>query len=93
MSRLLWFAAGAATGVYGLVRAKRLAGNVTPDGIAARAAAFGLAMRLFTDEVSAGMAEREAQLRQQIDDSRHIEAAPPTTAALDASPDDSRADR
>lgn len=92
MSRLVWFAAGAATGVYGLVRAKRLAANFTPDGIAARAAALGLAMRMFADEVSVGMAEREAQLRRQMDESRHIEAPPPTTAAIAAPRDDTRAD-
>ncbi|MEJ7630673.1 MAG: DUF6167 family protein [Nocardioidaceae bacterium] len=59
MNRLTWFAAGAATGVYGIVRGRRAARNLTPDGLAARAAAFGAGLRVFTAEVSAGMAERE----------------------------------
>jgi Family of unknown function (DUF6167) len=63
MSRLTWFAAGAVTGVYGLVRARRAAYNVTPDGIAARLAAFGVALRTITSEVSAGITEREEELR------------------------------
>jgi hypothetical protein len=66
MSRITWFVAGAATGVYGLVRARRAARNLTPDGIAARAAAVAAGLRVLTSEVSAGMAERETQLRDQL---------------------------
>jgi Family of unknown function (DUF6167) len=66
MSRVTWFVAGAATGVYGLVRARRAARNFTPDGIAARAAAVGAGLRVLTSEVSAGMAEREGELRDQL---------------------------
>jgi hypothetical protein len=66
MSRTTWFVAGAATGIYGLVRVKRVAHNLTPDGIAARAAAVQAGFRVFTSELSQGMAEREAQLRDQL---------------------------
>lgn len=66
MSRVTWFVAGAATGVYGLVRARRAARNFTPDGIAARAAAVGAGFRVLTSELSAGMVEREGQLRDQL---------------------------
>ncbi len=66
MSRITWFVAGAATGVYGLVRARRAARNLTPDGMAARAAAVGAGLRVFTSEVTAGMAEREGELRDQL---------------------------
>jgi hypothetical protein len=66
MSRAFWFAAGAATGVYTLVKAKRTARNFTPDGIAARAAALTATARLFASEVSSGMAEREVELRAQL---------------------------
>ena len=66
MSRLTWFVAGAATGVYGIVKARRAARNLTPDGIAGRAAALGAGLRVFTSEVSAGMAERESELRDQL---------------------------
>ena len=42
MSRTLWFVAGAASGVYTIYRAKRLAQSFTPDGIGARLAALGV---------------------------------------------------
>jgi Family of unknown function (DUF6167) len=66
MSRLTWFVAGAATGVYGLVRARRAAHTFTPDGLAARAAAVSAGLRVLASEVSAGMAEREGELRHQL---------------------------
>jgi uncharacterized protein DUF6167 len=83
MSRITWFAAGAATGVYGIVRAKRAARNLTPDGLAARAAAVGAGLRVFTSAVSTGMAEREGQLRQQLalPPGGRADAVPPTMDA------------
>jgi hypothetical protein len=66
MSRLVWFAAGTATGVYGFIRARRTVSNFTPDGIAARAAAVGAGLRVLTSEVGVGMAEREVQLRDRL---------------------------
>ncbi len=66
MSRAFWFAAGAASSVYALVKAKRTAENLTPDGIAARVAAYGTGARMLRDEVAAGMAERETELREQL---------------------------
>jgi uncharacterized protein DUF6167 len=66
MSRVTWFVAGAATGVYALVRGRRAARNFTPDGIAARAAAVAAGIRVLTSEMSAGMAEREGELREQL---------------------------
>lgn len=66
MSRAFWFAAGAASSVYALVKAKRTAENLSPDGIAARVAAYGVGARLIRAEVAAGMAERETELREQL---------------------------
>ncbi len=66
MNRALWFVAGAASGVYTLVKAKRTARQFTPDGIAGRMAALGAGARVFADEVSAGMHEREAELRAEL---------------------------
>jgi hypothetical protein len=66
MSRTLWFVAGAASGVYTIYRAKRLAQNFTPDGIGARLAAMGVGARMFAEEVSAGMVERESELRAEL---------------------------
>ena len=66
MSRVVWFAAGAATGVYGLIKARRTAQAFTPDGVGARVAAWQAGARVFGDEVRAGMTERETQLREQL---------------------------
>jgi hypothetical protein len=66
MSRMVWFAAGAVSGVYTLVKARRAARNFTPDGIGARVAAIGVGAQMFVSEVSAGMAEREAELRTDL---------------------------
>ncbi len=67
MSRPLWFVAGGACGVYTLLKARRTVRAFTPDGIGARVAALGAGARVFADEVAAGMAERETELRTQLD--------------------------
>jgi len=72
VSRLTWFAAGTVTGVYGIVRARRVARNFTPAGISARTAALGAGLRVLSSEVNAAMAEREAQLRDQLRDRRAL---------------------
>lgn len=66
MSRTFWFAAGAASGVYALVKARRTVQHFTPDGVAARVASLRTGARLFAADVSTGMAEREAQLRREL---------------------------
>lgn len=66
MSRAFWFAAGAVSGVYTLMKAKRTAQKFTPDDIAARVAAIGAGARVFRDEVAVGMIEREHELRVQL---------------------------
>jgi hypothetical protein len=76
MSRAFWFAAGAVSGVYGLVKVKRTAQHFTPDGVAARVAAYRVGARMFRDEVVSGMAQREQELRAQL--------------SLDPSPADTR---
>lgn len=68
MNRVTWFAAGAVAGAYSLVKVRRTARNFTPDGVAARAAALGAGARVLVTEVSAGMAERETELRHQLDE-------------------------
>ncbi|MBA3990814.1 MAG: hypothetical protein H0X54_07225 [Propionibacteriales bacterium] len=83
MSKALWFAAGAASGVYGLVKVRRTAQALTPDGVGARVAAWQVGVRAFGDEVRAGMVERETQLRDQLrlgaTGSRQIENPPGPT--------------
>ncbi len=64
--RTFWFAVGAASGVYTLVKAKRTVQVFTPDGLAARLAALRAGGKVFADEVRAGMSERETELRLQL---------------------------
>ena len=66
MSRVVWFAAGAGAGVYALVKARRVAEMLTPEGLADRWAGLSLGLRLFREEVQAGMAERETDLRERL---------------------------
>lgn len=66
MNRVVWFTAGAMTGVYALIKARNTARNFTPDGVAARAAAMTAGLRVFRTEVATGMAEKEAELRAQL---------------------------
>lgn len=60
----VWFAAGAAAGVYGMVKVRRVAEALTPDGLRDRIGAAVLGARLFAEEVAQGQADAEIQLRQ-----------------------------
>ena len=66
MRRAAWFVAGAGAGVYAMVRARRAAEAFTPDGLADRLAGLSVGARLFGDEVRAGMAEKETDLRERL---------------------------
>jgi hypothetical protein len=66
MSRLLWFVAGAGAGVYGLTKARRAAEVLTPEGLADRLAGLSVGLHLFGEEVRAGMAEKETELRSRL---------------------------
>jgi hypothetical protein len=80
MSRALWFVAGAATSAYAIVKARRAAEAVTPDGIRDRLAGLTLGAQLFGDEVRTEMAVRETDLRERLglglDGTPQINAAP-----------------
>jgi hypothetical protein len=64
--RGFWFVAGAGAGVYVMIRARRAAEAFTPDGLRDRAAGLGVGAHLFAEEVRAGMAERETELRDRL---------------------------
>jgi hypothetical protein len=64
--RGFWFAAGAGAGIYVMVRARRAVETFTPDGVRDRLAGLGVGAHLFADEVRAGMAERETELRTRL---------------------------
>lgn len=66
MSRAVWFAAGAGAGVYALLRARRAAEALTPEGLGDRLAALTLGLRMFRDEVATGMGEKENDLRERL---------------------------
>jgi hypothetical protein len=64
--RGFWFVAGAGAGIYVMVRARRAVETFTPDGLRDRVAGLGVGAHLFADEVRAGMAERETELRERL---------------------------
>ncbi|MFW6204410.1 MAG: DUF6167 family protein [Actinomycetota bacterium] len=70
MKRLFWIALGATAGVLVARQLAKAARNATPGGAADRIAGglTGLneAVREFTAEVRAGMAERETELRDAL---------------------------
>jgi Family of unknown function (DUF6167) len=72
MSRGFWFLAGAASGIYALAKVRRTAQAFTPDGIAARLAAYRAGAEVFADSVSKGMAERETELFRQLDEGTEV---------------------
>jgi hypothetical protein len=63
---MVWFAAGAAAGAYVLTRARRAAEVLTSDGLADRLAGWSVGLALFREEVRAGAAERENDLRHRL---------------------------
>ena len=66
MRRAFWFAAGAGAGVYAMTKARRAAEILTPEGLADHLAGLSLGLRLFGDEVRAGMVEKENDVRQRL---------------------------
>ena len=62
-----WFVAGASAGIYAMVKARRAAEVFTPEGIRDRMAGLGLGAHLFAEEVRAGMAEKETELRERLE--------------------------
>jgi Family of unknown function (DUF6167) len=89
MRRTVWFAAGAGAGVYALARARRAAETFTPDGLADRLAGWSLGLRLFGDEVRAGMADKENDVRQRLGVLSTGGSGPAALPAADTPPDTS----
>jgi len=81
MSRALWFVAGAGAGVYAMTKARRAAEALTPEGLADRLAGLSVGARIFGEEVRAGMAEKENDVRQRLG------VAFPGTPQLTAAPE------
>lgn len=68
--RVFWFGAGAAAGVWATTRVNRKLRSLAPDSLAAtaadRALEAGARVRVFAQEVRAGMAAREAELNDAL---------------------------
>ena len=87
MSRAFWFVAGAGAGAYGLVKARRAAEMLTPEGLADRLAGLSLGLHLFGEEVRAGMDEKESDLRRRLGLALHEEQQKTITSGPDHSHD------
>ncbi len=66
MKRILWFIIGTAVGVYAVTRLKKRAQVLAPESLQQSAEKVASAIRHFGDEVRAGMAERETELRDAL---------------------------
>ncbi len=64
--RPLGFAAGAAAGVYATAKVRRAAEAVTVDGIHDRLPGGVAGARVLREEMRAGMAEKESELRARL---------------------------
>jgi len=80
MMRTAWFAAGAAAGVYGTVKARRAAYRLSGPGIIDQAAALGVGWRAFSADLRDGMREREDAVVRRLDPAaanRHLQLIAP----------------
>ena len=80
IDRAVWFAAGAAAGVYGTVKARRAAYRLSGPGMIDQAAAMGVGWRAFSADLREGMREREDAVVRRLDPvaaDRHLELVTP----------------
>jgi uncharacterized protein HemX len=68
--RLVWFALGAGVAIFVFVKIRDALSKATPEAVGQRvadtAAGVGASARDFTERVRAAMAEREAELRDEL---------------------------
>jgi hypothetical protein len=82
--RIFWMAVGATAGILVVRKVTKTAHAFSPAGLADRAGGLGDSIRYFADQVRAGMAEREAELRDALgldSDGREGTALPADVAA------------
>jgi len=81
IGRVVWFAAGAAAGAYGTVKARRAAYRLSGPGIIDQAAALGVGWRAFSADLRDGMREREDAVVQRLDPAAamHVQLVTPTS--------------
>jgi hypothetical protein len=68
-SRLVWFVAGSAAGVYTAAKARRAAYRLSAPGVVDQAAALGLGWRELNAEMRDGMLARERQIARRLAES------------------------
>lgn len=73
-SRIVWFVAGSAAGVYSAAKARRVAYRLSAPGLVDQASALGLGWRAFSAELRDGMQTREHEIVHRLT------ADPQTTA-------------
>jgi uncharacterized protein HemX len=68
--RFFWFALGAGVAIFVFVKIRDALSKATPEAVSQRVAAtasgVGASARDFTERVRAAMAEREAELRDEL---------------------------
>ena len=64
--RAVWFAAGAAAGVYATTKVRQAAEAVTVDGIHDRLTGWFAGARVLRDEVRLAAADKETELRHRL---------------------------
>jgi Family of unknown function (DUF6167) len=68
--RMFWFLTGAATGVWATTKVNRALRRLTPESLAAtaadRALETGARLRVFAQDVRAGMTPRESELQDAL---------------------------
>ena len=65
-SRVIWFAAGSAAGLYASVKARRAAYRLSTPGLVDQAAALGLGWRAFSSELRDGMETRQRDIAREL---------------------------
>nr|MCW2728691.1 hypothetical protein [Aeromicrobium sp.] len=82
-SRIVWFVAGSAAGVYSAAKARRVAYRLSAPGVVDQASALGVGWRAFSAELRDGMQAREQQIVHRLTD-----ASAPPALGLDEAPID-----
>ena len=65
-SRIVWFVAGSAAGVYTTVKARRAAYRLSAPGVVDQASALGVGWRELSAEIRDGMQTREREIARKL---------------------------
>lgn len=65
-SRIVWFVAGSAAGVYTAAKARRATYRLSAPGLVDQASALGLGWRAFSQELRDGMQHRQHDIVRQL---------------------------